>query len=187
MCARTQAELEVDGYCCGLEEWPRCSAGAEVWCRRGKACMGTCWVAAALPSWCRNRWCIPDALLVWNRTNTTRRTQKKRVSMRALQCGLVEHGRRDLGELHESVVAGHGVRLRPAVVVMEKRARAVVLLLDGERGRAASPRGGKQRQLSGALALEATVRVVVGGVPVRVVAAPASVALPTQTTASNDG
>ncbi len=87
----------------------------------------------------------------------------------------------DLGELHESVVAGHGVRLRPAVVVMEKRARAVVLLLDGERGRAASPRGGKKRQLPGALV--ATVRVVVGGVPVRVVAAP--VALPT--TASNDG
>jgi hypothetical protein len=103
--------------------------------------------------------------------------------MWALQCGLVAHGRRDLGE-HEPVVAGHGVRLRPAVVVMEKRARAVVLLLDGERGRAASPRGGKQRQLSGALALVAAVRVVVGGVPVRVVAAPASVALPTRTTAT---
>jgi hypothetical protein len=151
--------------------------------------MGTCWVAA-LPSWCRNRWCIPDALPVC--TSETARTRhdarRKRESARA-RCNAGWRGTRegrDLGELHESVVAGHGVRLRPAVVVMEKRARAVVLLLDGERGRAASPHGGEQLRLStGALALVATVRVVVvGGVPVRVVAAPASVALPTRTTAT---
>lgn len=151
--------------------------------------MGTCWVAAALPSWCRNRWCIPDALLVCTSETARTRHDTRRERERESACARCNAGWRgarekglDLGELHESVVAGHGVRLRPAVVVMEKRARAVVLLLDGERGRAASPHGGEQLRLStGALALVATVRVVVvGGVPVRVVAAPAgAVALPT--------